>query len=67
MRDGVKAAGVDQTSARPLCGRVVTHIHPVHEFRLAGEVDVVGTGLGTGSDHRFAISDVRPDRGDDDT
>ena len=50
---------------RPLRRRVVTHTGPVDKFRLASEVDVASAGLGTGGDDRLAVSEVRPDRGDD--
>ena len=43
---------------------VVAQVHQVDELRLAGEVDVVGAGLGAGGDQRLAVADVRADGGD---
>ena len=55
VRDRVEAARVDDPRAGALRGRVVGHVHPVHELRLAGEVDVVGPGLRARGDQRLAV------------
>ena len=64
VRDRVEAAGMDDP--RPgLAGRgVVADVHEVDELRLAGEVDVVASGLGAGCDDRVAVVDVGADRRD---
>ena len=49
-----------------LGGVVVRDVHLVHEQRLAGEVDVVGAGLGARGDQRLAELHVGPDRRDHD-
>ncbi len=55
---GVEAAGVDQPRARAHGGGVVERVHAVDELRLAGEVDIVGAGLGAGAHHRLAVQEV---------
>ncbi len=62
--DRVEAAGMDQPRAGVLRGGVVRDVHPVDELRLAGQVDVVGAGLGTRRDERLAVAEVGPDGGD---
>ena len=66
VRDRVEAAGVHDPGAGLLRCRVVGDVHPVHELRLAGEVDVVGAGLGARGDQRLAELHVGPDRRDHD-
>ena len=66
MRDRVEAAGVHDPGAGRAAAVVVRDVHPVDELRLAGEVDVVGAGLGAGGHQRLAVSEVGADGGDHD-
>src|SRR3954451_11020379 len=53
-----KAAGVHDPGPAVAGGGVVGDVHPVDELGLAGEVDVVGAGLGAGRDQRLAVQQV---------
>ena len=44
---------------------VVGDVHPVDELALAGDVAVVGAGVGAGADERLAAADVGPDGRED--
>ena len=66
VRDRVEAAGVHDPGTGALRGGVVGDVHPVDELGLAGQVDVVGAGLGARGHQRLAVRQVRADRGDDD-
>ena len=66
VRDRVEAAGVDDAGAGVLGGGVVGDVHPVDELGLAGEVDVVGAGLGARRDQRLAVLQVGADGRDHD-
>ncbi len=59
--DRVEAAGVHEPGAGLLCGGVVGDVRAVDELRLAGEVDVVGAGLGARGDQRLAVLEVGAD------
>ncbi|GAA3076111.1 hypothetical protein GCM10020254_20020 [Streptomyces goshikiensis] len=62
-RDGVEAAGVDDAGSGLAGPGVVLDVRPVDELGLAGEVQVVGAGLGAGGDEFRAVPDVRADGG----
>ena len=66
VRDRVEAAGVHDPGAGRDGAVVVREVHPVDELRLAGQVHVVGAGLGAGGDQRLAVQQVGTDRGDHD-
>ena len=59
--DRVEAAAVDQTRAGGHGGGVVGDVHPVDELALAGDVAVVGAGVGAGGHERLAAAHVGAD------
>ena len=63
VRDRVEAAAVHEPRAVEGRGGVVGDVHPVDELALPGDVAVVGAGVGTGADERFAAADVGADGG----
>ena len=65
-RNGVVAARVHNARAGAGSEFVVLVDGPAYERHLAGQIDVVGAGVGHRGDQRFAVLEVRTDgRGDD--
>ncbi len=62
VRDRVEAAGMHDPRAGLDGSLVVADIHTVEELGLAGQVEIVGAGVGTSRHQRFAVLDVGTDR-----
>ena len=64
VRNRVESAGVHDPGTGFHGLFVVAQEHPVHELRLAGEVDVVRAGRGARGHQGLSILDIGPDHGD---